>query len=129
MTRRDFDPATVEPDGRPPAKARLFDASGNGPHRGSVNGEALGAGVTVLAYGNDAPGTGPTLHIHPYDEVFVVIEGRARFFVGDQVIEAEAGETVLGPAGVPHRFVNLGPGRLQTIDIHHSPKWVQTNLG
>jgi mannose-6-phosphate isomerase-like protein (cupin superfamily) len=82
----------------------------------------------VLAYGNDAPGTGPKLHVHPYDEVFVVIEGRARFFVGDRVIDAEAGETVLGPAGIPHRFVNLGPGRLQTIDIHHSPKWVQTDL-
>ncbi len=129
MTRRDFDPATVTPDGRPPAKARLFDGARGGPHRGSVNGEALGAAVTVLAYGNDEPGTGPVLHVHPYDEVFVVIQGRARFFVGEAVIDAEAGETVLGPAGIPHRFVNLGPGRLQTIDIHHSPRWVQTNLG
>lgn len=128
MTRRDFDPATVAPDGRPAAKARLFDGAGDGPRRGSVDGEALGAQVTVLAYGNDAPGTGPVLHVHPYDEVFVVVQGRARFFVGDAVIDAEAGETVLGPAGVPHRFVNLGPGRLQTIDIHHSPRWIQTNL-
>lgn len=128
MTRRDFDPATVTPDRRPPAKARLFDGTKVGPYRGSVNGEVLGAGVTVLTYGNDEPGTGPVLHVHPYDEVFVVTQGRARFFVGDQVIDAEAGETVLGPAGVPHRFVNLGPGRLQTIDIHHSPRWIQTNL-
>lgn len=128
MTRRDFDLATVTPDGRPPAKVRLFDGASGGPHRGSVNGATLGAQVTVLAYGNDEPGTGPVLHVHPYDEVFVVIQGRARFFVGDAVIDAEAGETVLGPAGVPHRFVNLGPGRLQTIDIHHSPKWIQTNL-
>lgn len=128
MSRRDFDPATVTPDGRPPAKARLFDGASGGPNRGSVNGAVLGAQVTVLAYGNDEPGTGPVLHVHPYDEMFVVIQGRARFFVGDAVIDAEAGETVLGPAGVPHRFVNLGPGRLQTIDIHHSPKWIQTNL-
>lgn len=128
MTRRDFDPATITPDGRPPAKARLFDGTQVGPYRGSVNGEVLGAQVTVLTYGNDEPGVGPVLHVHPYDEVFVVTQGRARFFVGDQVIDAEAGETVLGPAGVPHRFVNLGPGRLQTIDIHHSPKWIQTNL-
>ena len=68
------------------------------------------------------------LHRHPYDEIFVVQEGRARFFVGDKVIDAEAGETVLGPAGLPHRFVNLGPGRLQTIDIHQSPRWIQTDL-
>jgi mannose-6-phosphate isomerase-like protein (cupin superfamily) len=128
MARRDFDPSTVTPDGRPPAKARLFDGGIDGPYRGSVNGESLGGQITVLTYGNDEPGVGPVLHVHPYDEVFVVTQGRARFFVGDHVIDAEAGETVLGPAGVPHRFINLGPGRLQTIDIHHSPRWVQTNL-
>ena len=64
----------------------------------------------------------------PIDEVFVIQQGRARFFVGDEVIDAGAGETVLGPAGLPHRFVNLGPGRLQTIDIHLSPRWIQTDL-
>ncbi len=128
MARHDFDPASVTPDGRPAAKARLFDAGSGGPFRGSVNGEVLGAGVTVLAYGNDEPGTGPKLHVHPYDEIFVVEQGRARFFVGDQVIDAEAGETVLGPAGLPHRFINLGSGRLQTFDIHLSPKWIQTDL-
>lgn len=128
MARRDFDPATVTPDGRPPTRATLFDASTAGPRRGSVAGETLGTQVTVLSYGNDEPGTGPPLHIHPYDEVFVIQEGRARFFVGDAVIDAQAGETVLGPAGLPHRFVNLGPGRLQTLDIHLSPRWIQTNL-
>lgn len=128
MTRRDFDPATVTPDGRSPAKARLFDGTVDEPYRGSVNGEVLGTGITVLTYGNDEPGTGPVLHVHPYDEVFVVQQGRARFFVGGEVIDAAAGETVLGPAGVPHRFVNLGPGRLQTLDIHLSPRWIQTNL-
>jgi mannose-6-phosphate isomerase-like protein (cupin superfamily) len=128
MARNDFDPATVTPDGRPPAKARLFDGTTPGPWRGFVSGEALGGEVTVLTFGNDTPGEGPRLHVHPYDETFVVIEGRARFFVGDQVIEAVAGEVVLGPKGVPHRFENLGPGRLQTIDIHHSPRWIQTDL-
>ena len=54
--------------------------------------------------------------------------GRARFFVGDQTIDAEAGDTVMAPAAVPHRFINLGPGRLQTLDIHLSPRWIQTNL-
>lgn len=128
MARHDFDPATVTPDGRQPAKATLFDGMSEAPARGSVNGEFLGTSVTVLAYGNDEPGTGPRLHVHPYDEIFVVREGRARFFVGDQVIDAAAGETVLGPAGLPHKFVNLGPGRLQTIDIHLSPRWIQADL-
>lgn len=128
MARRDFDPETVAPDGRQAAKGAAFDPSADGPWRGSLAGEALGSGVTVLAYGTDTPGEGPRLHVHPYDETFVIVAGRARFYVGDEVIEAAAGEVVLGPAGLPHRFENLGPGRLQTIDIHHSPRWIQTDL-
>lgn len=128
MARRDFDPATVHPDGRAATKARLFDPAVEGPWRGSVAGIDLTGPVTVLAYGTDEFGVGPRLHVHPYDETFVVIQGRARFFVGDAMIDAAAGEVVQGPAGVPHRFENLGAGRLQTIDIHHSPQWIQTDL-
>ncbi|MFK0387009.1 cupin domain-containing protein [Agrobacterium sp. NPDC090273] len=128
MARRDFDPDTIEPDGRPPVRGNLFSIENEGPWRGSLSGETIGASTTILAYGNDTPGDGPRLHVHPYDETFVIVAGRARFFVGDQVLEAGAGEVVLGPAGIPHRFVNLGPRRLQTIDIHHSPRWIQTDL-
>lgn len=127
MARNDFDPRTVTPDGRGPGKRRLFDPS-VAPWRGNIDGELLASEVTILAYGNDTPGEGPRLHVHPYDETFVVIEGRARFYVGESVIDAEAGEVVFGPKGLPHRFENRGPGRLQTIDIHHSPRWIQTDL-
>src|SRR5690606_15958614 len=109
-------------------KARLFEPAAEGPWRGFVEGIATGAQVTVLSYGTDMVGTGPRLHVHPYDETFILVEGSARFFVGDTTLEASAGEVVLGPAGIPHRFENLGPGRLQTIDIHHSPRWIQTDL-
>ena len=128
MPRTDFDPTSLTPDDRPATKLRLFDPAVDGPWRGHVAGEALSAGATVLAYGTEEVGAGPGLHVHPYDELFVVLVGRARFFVGDQVIEAEAGEMVLGPAGRPHRFENLGPGRLQTIDIYLSPRWLQADL-
>ena len=40
MARRDFDPATVKPDGRPATMARLFDPANGGPWRGSVDGLA-----------------------------------------------------------------------------------------
>ncbi|MFC6487024.1 cupin domain-containing protein [Nitratireductor sp. GCM10026969] len=128
MTRNDFDVNSVKPSGSAPAQATLFDPGAEGPWRGSLPGEALGAPLTVLAYGTDRTGEGPRLHVHPYDEVFVVTEGRARIFVGDTVLDATAGQVVFGPAGIPHRFENLGPGRLQTIDVHHSPRWIQTDL-
>ena len=126
--RRDFDPITVEADGRPASRAKLFDAANGPPWRGTVEGRALGSQVTVLAYGTEKVGAGPRLHVHPYDETFIIVAGRARFFIADEVLDACAGEVVLGPAGLPHRFENLGPGRLQTIDIHHSPEWIQTDL-
>ena len=64
------------------------------------------------------PGGGPKLHRHPYEEVFVVQEGTATFTAGEEVIEARGGQVVMVPAGVPHKFVNTGAGRLRQIDIH-----------
>ena len=48
------------------------------------------------------------------------------FTVGDMTIDAEAGDVVLGPANIPHGYQNLGPGRLDTLDIHLSPEWIQS---
>ncbi|WP_172294986.1 cupin domain-containing protein [Pseudoruegeria sp. HB172150] len=96
--------------------------------QGNIQGHQLGTGVTVLFFSTDRIGHGPKLHVHDYDEVFIVREGRALFTIGDDTVEAGTGDVLLGPAGVPHKFVNLGPGRLETTDIHHSDRWVQTDL-
>jgi len=64
------------------------------------------------------PGGGPRLHRHPYKEVFVVHEGRARFTIGKASTDIAAGEIVIIEAGIPHKFVNSGEGRLRQTDIH-----------
>jgi mannose-6-phosphate isomerase-like protein (cupin superfamily) len=77
--------------------------------------------VGVSFFVTDAAAShGPSLHTHPYAEVFVVEEGRVAFTVGDAKIEAAAGQVVVVPAGIPHKFVNLGPGRSRHLDIHAS---------
>ena len=68
-----------------------------------------------------APGEGPALHRHEYPEVFVVLEGEATFTLGGERANVRAGEIVIGPAGLPHAFVNSGNGPLLQIDIHLSP--------
>jgi mannose-6-phosphate isomerase-like protein (cupin superfamily) len=78
------------------------------------------AGVCLI-FVDAAPGDGPSLHRHPYEEIFITQEGRCTFFVGDDTFEAGAGEIVIAPAGVPHRFVNSGDGPLRQLDIHVSP--------
>ena len=96
--------------------------------RGLFEGKTVGTGVSFIRYVTDVVGEGPTLHVHPYDEVFTIQEGRARFTVGDEVIDAEAGDVIYGPANVPHGYQNLGPGRLDSLDIHLNAEWLQTNL-
>jgi len=115
-------------DRRPRRIAHRDWQDGTAFWRGHVQGTTLDTGVTVLFYETDEPGRGPGLHMHPYDEVFILREGRALFTIGEERIEAEAGDVVMGPAGVPHKYRNLGPGRLETTDIHLAPRWIQTDL-
>ncbi|MEQ8825408.1 MAG: cupin domain-containing protein [Filomicrobium sp.] len=95
---------------------------------GRIEGKDLGTDVTVLFFSTEELGEGPRWHVHTYDELFIVREGRARFTIGDEKIEAEAGDVLFGPANIPHKYHNLGPGRLETIDIHLSDHFEQTNL-
>ena len=74
------------------------------------------------------PGSGAVLHTHPYEEVFLTLEGEATFTVGDATIEAGAGQIVVAPAGVPHKFVNSGTGPLRQVDIHPSGRIRQDNI-
>jgi quercetin dioxygenase-like cupin family protein len=73
------------------------------------------------------PGEGALLHFHPYEEIFITLEGEATFTVGDEVIEAKAGQIVVAPANVPHKFTNSGTGLLRQVDIHPS-SIQQTNI-
>jgi mannose-6-phosphate isomerase-like protein (cupin superfamily) len=70
------------------------------------------------------PGDGPRLHKHPYEEVFVILEGRATYTVGSMTLEAMAGQIVIAPPETPHEFINSGTGPLRQIDIHASERFI-----
>jgi quercetin dioxygenase-like cupin family protein len=72
-----------------------------------------------------APGEGPDLHRHPYEETFVCQAGTCTFTLGDDTIEAGPGHVVVVPAGTPHKFVNSGETRLQQVSIHPVPEMQQ----
>jgi mannose-6-phosphate isomerase-like protein (cupin superfamily) len=91
------------------------------------HGEKQGAPFSVYIV-QAKPGEGPLLHTHPYVEVAFTLEGTATITVGDETREVNAGGVVVIPANTPHRFMNSGAGVLRQIDIHGSPKFVQTNL-
>jgi mannose-6-phosphate isomerase-like protein (cupin superfamily) len=83
-------------------------------------GADYGARVCII-FVDAAPGRGPGLHKHPYEEVFISLEGTAMFTVGGEQLRAGPGDVVIVPANMPHAFTNTGDGHLRQIDIHVNP--------
>ncbi len=73
-------------------------------------------------------GRGPDLHLHPYPEVFFVLEGTARYTVGDEELTVTGGHVVIVPAETPHGFKNPEDETLRVLSVHPSPSVVQTDL-
>jgi len=46
----------------------------------------------------------PPLQAHPEETTYSVIEGSVAFFVGESLVAAGPGESVVAPAGVAHTF-------------------------
>jgi mannose-6-phosphate isomerase-like protein (cupin superfamily) len=83
-----------------------------------------GSGVSFFLVDNE-PGQGPGLHVHAYSETWIVRAGEVEFTVGPDKARAGVGDIVVGPAGVPHKFRNVGSGRLELVCIHASDRIVQ----
>ncbi|MCZ7451156.1 cupin domain-containing protein [Agrobacterium rhizogenes] len=95
---------------------------------GEFEGKAFGTNASVMFFSSDEIGKGPKLHQHPYDEIFIVRSGKAKFTVGDQEFCVTAGQIVFGPANVPHKYQNTGTAPLEMIDIHVSAVFTQIDL-
>ncbi|HEY6974861.1 MAG TPA: cupin domain-containing protein [Chitinophagaceae bacterium] len=51
-------------------------------------------------------GSEPPRHMHTLeDEIVVIKEGTITYFIGDDIIPASAGDTVVLPKNIPHHFV------------------------
>jgi mannose-6-phosphate isomerase-like protein (cupin superfamily) len=70
------------------------------------------------------PGGRIRLPKQPYQEIFIIQEGKAIFTVGSRTLEAHAGQIMLVPADVPHKFINLSDRPLKQIDIHVSRQFL-----
>jgi quercetin dioxygenase-like cupin family protein len=69
-------------------------------------GAAFGLAQLTVVVGESHPGQGVPLHRHDCVELIVVHAGRGNYTVGETTSEVGAGEVVVIPAGVPHRWVN-----------------------
>lgn len=110
--REDNSMQIVKKDGLPTVRlngevaAHIFDGSKYG-------------GVSCSAFIVDIqPNLGPQRHKHPYEEIFVIVEGTVRLEAGGELFDATPDEICIVAAGVPHTFTNLGPGRALMVNIH-----------
>jgi mannose-6-phosphate isomerase-like protein (cupin superfamily) len=75
------------------------------------------------------PGRAVELHVHPYSETFLLLEGRGRWTAGDVVTELEPEKVLVVPPNTPHGFRNIGDSPLLVVSVHESGELVQTFLG
>jgi quercetin dioxygenase-like cupin family protein len=75
-----------------------------------------GGQMTIVEV-TEHPGAEAPLHVHHRDdEGFWILEGDVTFEVGDEIIEASAGDYVFGPRDIPHRFT-VGDGGCRMLFI------------
>ena len=91
---------------------------------GDFEGYRYGDVTSTFIWVQMNPGEGPKLHRHPYAEIFIVLEGQARYTVGDETIEASGGQVLISPPNTPHKFVNTGAGILRQVDIHCNDRFI-----
>lgn len=90
---------------------------------GKFEGKDIGVPITVLFYTEEKINGGTGWHVHDYDELFIVRQGNVLFTIGEQQIEAKTGDILFGPANIPHKYHNIGPGVMETLDIHLSDRF------
>jgi quercetin dioxygenase-like cupin family protein len=83
-----------------------------------IKATAAGTGgqMTIVEV-TEAPGAQAPLHVHHReDEAFWIIDGDLTFEIGDTHIEAQAGDYLFAPRGIPHRFT-VGPSGCRMLFI------------
>jgi mannose-6-phosphate isomerase-like protein (cupin superfamily) len=70
------------------------------------------------------PGGSVRLHKHPYKEIFIIQDGVSTFTVDSTTLEARAGQVIIVPAGVPHKFMNNSNQQLKQVDIHVNKEFI-----
>jgi quercetin dioxygenase-like cupin family protein len=74
-------------------------------------------GQLTIVQVTEPPGAEAPLHVHHReDEGFWILEGEVTLYVGDETIEASAGDFAWGPRDIPHRYT-VGPNGCRMLFI------------
>jgi mannose-6-phosphate isomerase-like protein (cupin superfamily) len=88
------------------------------------------AGVDVSIFvTRTPPGRAVELHVHPYAETFLLLEGRGRWTRGEETVELQPEGMLVVPPDTPHGFRNVGDVPLLVVSVHERGTLRQTWLG
>ena len=65
-------------------------------------------------------GGGPGLHVHDVEEAHILLEGTARYRLGENTITVRAPYVARVPPGMPHTFVNAGTEPFNLVAVFAS---------
>jgi len=69
-----------------------------------------------------APGQDQSAHTHTdADKFYFVVSGKASFVLGDRTVEAQAGDLIIAPAGVPHGVARAFERTVVLVGIAPAP--------
>jgi quercetin dioxygenase-like cupin family protein len=63
------------------------------------------------------PGMQVNPHRHPFEQLVYIVQGKMRFVVGDEVIEAKAGSVIRIPPDVEHYGEPIGDETVLNLDV------------
>ena len=86
-----------------------------GPFRLLVDGETSGGRLTL--YEGTLPAGGPPRHVHDFDEMLLVVEGRVLVELDGETAELESGDFAWLAAGHEHTFANTGHGTVRALGL------------
>ena len=104
-----------------------YRAPGEYTHR--LDGETYGFDSLSFIVSDTQPSGGPNLHVHEFEEAHILLQGTARYQMGEKTFTAEAPYIVKVPAGVPHTFVNAGTKPFNLVAVFASKKLASKRIG
>ena len=99
---------------------RLMSAGGEAA---TFQGREHGASVSFFIV-QFSPETGPKKHRHPYEEIFILLEGEIQAIVDDRLVTLQGGQIAIIPAHTWHEFKNHSDKLVRMVNIHPVPKMI-----
>lgn len=81
-----------------------------GRRQGAQN---ISTGITRFPAGASIP-----LHTHNVEEAVTLLEGEGTAEIDGKLVPVKPWDTTYVPAGVPHRFINSGSGRMSILWVY-----------